>query len=127
MFVIRVYSPETSNILDFILEDIRTTLVNLKLKNLKVIREFFKNNEYISLFPYAVIDYNWVIELSQRESSTFVSSLPSSPALINNSYHKGESDNFEVECKTFDTIDDGFIDLLSVDMEGCEWYVLKNI
>jgi FkbM family methyltransferase len=122
-----VYLPETSNILDFILEGIKTTLVEPDPKNVKAIREFFKNNENISLFPYAVFDYNGVIELSQRESSTFVSSLPSSPALVNDSYQKSESDNFEVECKTFDIIDDGSIDLLSVDTEGCEWYVLKNI
>jgi FkbM family methyltransferase len=122
-----VYLPETSNILDFILEGIKTTLVEPDPKNVKAIREFFKNNKNISLFPYAVFDYNGVIELSQRESSTFVSSLPSSPALVNDSYQKSESDNFEVECKTFDIIDDGSIDLLSVDTEGCEWYVLKNI
>src|ERR1035437_4481496 len=122
-----VYLPETSNILDFILEGIKTTLVEPDPKNVKAIREFFKNNENISLFPFAVFDYNGVIELSQRGSSTFVSSLPSSPALVNDSYQKRESDNFEVECKTFDTIDDGFIHLLSVDTEGCEWYVLKNI
>jgi FkbM family methyltransferase len=122
-----VYLPETSNILEFILEGVKTTLVEPDPKNVLAIREFFKDNDNISLFPIAIFDYNGVIELSQRESSTFVSSLESSPALVNDSYHKNESDNFEVECKTFDTIDDGSIDLLSIDTEGCEWYVIKNI
>ena len=122
-----VYLPETSNILDFIFEGVKATLVEPDPKNVKAIHEFFKNNENISVFPYAVFDYNGVIELSQRESSTFVSSLPSSPALVNDSYQKNKSDNFEVECKTFDKIDDGSIDLLSIDTEGCEWYVIKNI
>jgi FkbM family methyltransferase len=122
-----VYLPATSNILDFIFDGIKTTLVEPDPKNVKAIREFFKNNDNISVFPYAVFDYNGVIELSQRESSTFVSSLTSSPALVNDSYQKNESDNFEVECKTFDNIDDGTIDLLSVDTEGCDWYVIKNI
>jgi len=40
------------------------------------------------LFPYAVFDYNGGIELSKRESSTFVSILSSSPALVNDSYQK---------------------------------------
>ena len=30
-------------------------------------------------------------------------------------------------CKRFDEIDDGTIDLLSVDVEGSEWYVIKNL
>ena len=122
-----VYLPATSNILDFILDGIKTTLVEPDPKNVKAIREFFKNNVNISLFPYAIFDYNGIIELSQRESSTFVSSLTSSPALVNDSYHISRSDCFEVECKTFDMIDDGTIDFLSVDTEGCEWYVMKNI
>ena len=122
-----VYLPETSNILDFIQEGVKTTLVEPDPKNVKAIRDFFKSYVNVSLFPYAIYDYNGVIELFQRESSTFVSTLTSSPALVNDSYRKNENDNFEVECKTFDFIDDGTIDLLSVDTEGCEWYVVKNI
>jgi len=122
-----VYLPQTSNILEFILEGIKTTLVEPDPKNVKAIKAYFKNNTNISIFPFAVFDYNGIIELSQRESSTFVSSLQSSPALVNDSYQVNKTDNFEVECKTFDQIDDGTIDLLSVDTEGCEWYVMKYI
>jgi FkbM family methyltransferase len=122
-----VYLPETSNILDFILEGVKTTLVEPDPKNVKAIEEYFKTNKNVSLFPYAIFEYNGVIELSQRASSTFVTSLKSSPALVNDHYIRNENDTFEVECKTFDAIDDGSIDLLSVDTEGCEWYVIKNI
>lgn len=122
-----VYLPETSNVLKFILAGVKTTLVEPDPKNVKAIREFFKSNNNITLFPIAIFEYNGIIELSQRESSTFVSSLKSSPALVNDNYIQNEDDNFEVECKTFDCIDDGSIDLLSVDTEGCEWYVLKNL
>ena len=122
-----VYLPETSNVLDFILEGVKTTLVEPDPKNIKAINAYFKKNTNINIFPFAVFDYNGIIELSQRESSTFVSSLQSSPALVNDSYQVNKKDNFEVECKTFDEIDDGSIDLLSVDTEGCEWYVMKYI
>lgn len=122
-----VYLPETSNVLEFILGGIKTTLVEPDPKNVKAIREFFKSNNNVTLFPIAIFDYNGVIELSQRESSTFVSSLKSSPALVNDNYIQNEDDNFKVECKTFDCIDDGSIDLLSIDTEGCDWYVIKNL
>jgi|ERR1035437_4686400 FkbM family methyltransferase len=122
-----VYLPETSNVLEFILDGVRTTLVEPDPKNILAINKFFKKNNNITLHSIAIFDYNGVIELSQREASTFVSSLESSPALVNDNYVNNNADNFEVECKTFDSIDDGSIDLLSIDTEGCEWYVIKNM
>jgi hypothetical protein len=32
-----------------------------------------------------------------------------------------------VRCTTFDRLDDGSIDLISIDTEGSEWFVLKYI
>ncbi len=122
-----VYLPQTSNILDFILEGVKTTLIEPDPKNIEAIRGYFKNQTNISLIPYAIFDYNGTLELVQREASSFVSSLETSPALINDHYVLNEKDKFTVECKKFDETDDGSIDLLSVDTEGCEWYVIKNL
>lgn len=63
----------------------------------------------------------------QRDASTFVSTLPYSPAQINDDYQIRKEDTFAVECRTFDELDDGTIDLLSVDTEGSEWYVVQNL
>jgi methyltransferase, FkbM family len=122
-----VYLPPTSNILDFINDNIKTTLVEPDPKNIRAIHEFFKGRTNITLFPVAVFDYNGTLELVQREASTYVGSLKASPALINDHYVPDEKDKFTVECKKFDDIDDGTIELLSIDTEGCEWYVLKNL
>jgi len=122
-----VYLPQTSNILDYINNNIRTTLVEPDPKNIRAINEFFKNQTNIALFPFAVFDYNGTLELVQREASTYVGSLEASPALVNDHYVPQEKDKFTVECKKFDEMDDGTIDLLSVDTEGCEWYVMKNL
>jgi hypothetical protein len=56
-----------------------------------------------------------------------VSTLPYSPAQINDDYQIRKEDTFTVECRTFDELDDGTIDLLSVDTEGSEWYVVKKL
>jgi FkbM family methyltransferase len=122
-----VYLPPTSNVLSFIKDNVRTTLVEPDPKNIEAIKIYFKDYKNINLHPYAVFDYSGNLELVQRDSSTFVSTLEASPALVNDRYKLEEKDKFTVECRKFDDIDDGTIDLLSVDTEGCEWYVMKNM
>jgi FkbM family methyltransferase len=87
----------------------------------------FREYNNVELLPYAVYDRHGVLELVQRSASTFVSTLPYSPAQINDNYHIQKEDEFTVECRKFDELDDGSIDLLSVDTEGSEWYVVKNL
>jgi FkbM family methyltransferase len=123
-----VFMPEMSNILDFIVRDrVRTTLVEPDPKSIAAIREFFREYDNVELLPYAVYNHHGVLELVQRNASTFVSTLPYSPAQINDNYHIQKEDTFTVECRKFDELDDGSIDLLSVDTEGSEWYVVKNL
>jgi len=123
-----VFLPEMSNILDFIVTDRkRTTLVEPDPKCIGAIKKYFGGYENVKLQPVAVYDHSGVLELVQREASTFVSDLPYSPAQVNDHYHIKKEDTFQVPCVRFDEIDDGSIDLLSVDTEGSEWYVLKNL
>jgi len=121
-----VFSPELSNILDFITRDrVRTTLVEPGPDNIAAIEKAFGKYAHVHLYPFAIYDHHGVLELAQLGESTFATSLPFSPAMINDSYVVKNEDTFSVECVRFDEIDDGTIDLLSVDTEGCEWYVLK--
>src|SRR6201985_3634421 len=123
-----VFLPELSNIVDFIVRDrIRTTLVEPDPKSITAIQRYFVDYDNVRLLPYAIYDYNGVLELVQRAASTFVADLPYSPAQVNDHYEVRKEDTFSVECKKFDEIDDGSIGLLSVDTEGCEWYVLKYL
>ena len=123
-----VFLPEMSNILDFIIKDkMRTTLVEPDLRSIAAIREFFRNYPNVTLLPYAVYDHHGELELVQRDASTFVSTLPYSPAQVNDNYAIKKEDTFTVACRKFDELDDGSIDLLSVDTEGSEWYVIQNL
>lgn len=121
-----VYLPETSNIIDFIKENKRTTLVEADEVTGEKIRIYFKGYNFI-LHPVAIWDYNGTVKLSKAMASTFVSELKGSPAIANDGYVVEEENSFEVECKIFSDIDDGSIDLLSIDIEGSEWYVLKYL
>lgn len=121
-----VYLPETSNIIDFIKENKRATLVEADVITGEKIRSYFSGYDF-KLHPVAVWDYNGTIKFSKAQASTFVSELKGSPAIANDGYVIDEKNTFEVECKMFSEIDDGSIELLSIDIEGSEWYVLKHL
>jgi len=122
-----VWNPETSNVFDYIEAGVRTTLVEPDPESIRRIEEKFGGKPNVTLHTVAAYDFEGTLELSQRDASTFVSALESSPAIVNDDYVVDEADQFSVNCTTFDTIDDGSIDLISIDTEGSEWYVLKYI
>ncbi|MDQ6764248.1 MAG: FkbM family methyltransferase [Bacteroidota bacterium] len=121
-----VYLPETSNIIDFIKDGLRATLVEADTVTAEKIKDYFKNYN-IRLYPMAIWDFNGTIQISKAAASTFVTALQSSPAIVNDKYKVSEENTFEVPCVVFSDIDDGTIDLLSIDVEGCEWYVIKHL
>jgi FkbM family methyltransferase len=123
-----VFLPEMSNILDFIVkEKIRTTLVEPDPRSIAAIRNYFRDYPNVELLPYAAYDHDGTLDLVQRNASTFVADLPYSPAQVNDGYKVRQEDRFTVQCRRFDELDDGTIDLLSVDTEGSEWYVIKYL
>jgi FkbM family methyltransferase len=121
-----VYIPETSNILEFINTGVRTTLVEADPEVAEKSRVVFQGKN-VRVYPVAVWDTTGTLKLSKAASSTFATDLPTSPALENDRYHISEALTFEVPCVQFSEIDDGTIDLLSIDIEGGEWYVLKHL
>jgi FkbM family methyltransferase len=122
-----VYHPKTSNIYDYVIQGVKCTLIEPDPVSIELIKNHFSGYENVILHEVAIFDQSGKIELVRRDASTFVGALASSPAIINDSYTIEESDKFIVEAKTFNEIDDGSIDLLSVDVEGSEWYVIKNM
>lgn len=121
-----VYIPETSNVINFIEEGVKTLLIEADPKTVEKINSRFGSFKNVTCKQVAVFDYNGTVKLAQRASSTFISSLKS-PAVVNDRYAIKAEDEFEVEAVTFDTLDDGLVDLLSIDIEGAEWFVLKHM
>jgi FkbM family methyltransferase len=122
-----VYRPEISNVCDYTVRDVRTTLVEPDPASIQRIEAAFGGRSNVTLHPVAVFDFNGELKLAQRKASTFVSQLEASPAIVNDGYELQEADEFSVAAVTFDRIDDGTIDLLSIDTEGSEWFVLKHM
>lgn len=124
---IGVFLPQESNILEFINQDIRTTLVEADPDYVERIKKYFVNRKNITIIEAAVFDYHGKIELCKQESSTFISVLKSSPALINDNCNKSDSEKFIADSILFSEIDNGDFDLISIDIEGAEWYVIKHM
>lgn len=121
-----VWHPNTSNIYAYIMSGIETMLVEPDPKSIELIKDKF-NKPNVTLHPAAVCDFEGKIELCQRGASTFVSHLPSSPALVNDDCDIEKSQSFMAQAIKFSSIDNGKIDLISIDTEGSEWFVIKNM
>jgi FkbM family methyltransferase len=121
-----VYLPETCSVLPFIQAGKKASLVEANPIMVEKIQVAFKDYPNTKVFPYAVGDRPGRLVLYNRGASTFLENVES-PALINDQYSKSDKDRFEVEARTFDQIDDGTINLICIDIEGAEWFVLNNL
>ena len=122
-----VHEPESSNIYRFIQDGVQATLVEPEPEAIDHIKKHFEGRENVTLHEAAMCDYVGELELFKNGPSTFVGDLPDSPATVNDGYVRAEADKFVVAASTFDTIDDGKIEVLSIDTEGSEWYVIKHL
>ena len=122
-----VYYPESSNVLGFIEDGCLTDLVEADPECVKQIRNRFEGYKNVRIHPFAVFDMPGEIELYRFKASTFVRGLESSPALMDNNYQPDPQHLFRVEARLFSDFDDGTIDLISIDIEGSEWFVIKHM
>ncbi len=121
-----VYLPEESNIIDFIEEGKNAILVEPDPVSSLILRNFFTDNKIVH-HQIAVYKRKGKLTLTKAAASTFAVELDSSPALVNDNYRHNIKNQFEVICDKFSSVDPGDIDLLSIDTEGCEWYVISTM
>lgn len=122
-----VWHPETSNIYLFIQDGIKASLFEPDPESITLIKNCFKDKNNVTLHETAICDFNGDVKLYKRASSTFVSLLTSSPAIVNDIADLDTTETFTAKARVFNEIDDGGIDLISIDTEGSEWFVIKNM
>lgn len=120
-----MYLPHTSNVLGWIERGVRTSLFEADPQTAEKCREVFGHRDNVGINNVAITDYTGQLTLYRVGASTFAQGVESSPALSNDGYVPNEADSFVAPCTTFDLVDDGTIDVLSIDIEGGEWNVLK--
>ena len=86
----------------------------------------WKDLPNVTIHNVAIFDKSGTINLFERNASTFVQGI-NSPAIVNDNYKENLNDATIVKCDTIDQYDNGEIDLLTADCEGCEIFALRTL
>jgi FkbM family methyltransferase len=122
-----VYRPEFANVADWIEAGTRATLVECDPVTARALRDRWGARATVRIHECAVADAAGPLLLHRAGASTFGENVPRSPAVANDGFVVGRGETFLVAAVTFDTLDDGTIDLLAIDIEGGEWFVLRHL
>lgn len=122
-----VYRPEFSNVAGWLEAGTRATLVECDPVTVEALRARWGARANVRIVDCAVADAPGTLTLHRAGASTFGANVPVSPATVNDGYVVGRGESFCVPAVTFDTIDDGTIDVLTIDIEGGEWFVLRHL
>ncbi len=122
---------------EFLSADARLDIIEPIPKNIAAIEGRYKGYSNVFVHPYAVWKEPGTIKMYNLERVSYVDGVASpaigtyngmaSPTEVAKtlSYEPKEEDLIEVEAITFDQFDPGTIDMLDLDVEGCEWYILQ--
>jgi FkbM family methyltransferase len=148
-----VNSPSLCRVDDFIKEGHKVILVEPLHRHAQELRERYAAYD-VQVIEKAIVDEPGPAFLVDRDQSSFIllQSTPNTPSLAKEDYYvftseaedmtlvtkltpaiandgalTQENDFLEVEGITFDTIDPEDIDILLVDVEGAEYFVIKHL
>lgn len=122
-----VWHPKTSNIKYYIEKNIKSLLIEPDPESIALIKKEWGERKNLTLKTVACTDFEGTIDLHKAGSSSFVSSTKNSPAMVNDSFDIRKNISTKVDAKKFSSEDPGDIDLISIDIEGSEWYVIKHM
>jgi len=122
-----VFKPETANTLGFIKEGVPCTLFEANPETAKEIFDKFHEKYNIKVHSVALSSFQGTIKLYNAGASSFCETIDFSPAVMHDGKLKDSLSFIEVQSEIFSTFDKGNIDILSIDIEGGEWDVIKNM
>jgi FkbM family methyltransferase len=122
-----VWHPRTSNIKYYIEKNIKSLLIEPDPESIELIEKEWGERKNLTLKTVACTDFEGTIDLHKAGSSSFVSSTKNSPAMVNDSFDIKKNISTKVDAKKFSSEDPGDIDLISIDIEGSEWFVIKHM
>lgn len=121
-----VHLPTDSNVYEWITAGVRATLVEADPLTVQQIHAHFGARPAMTVHAVAACDFHGEVELRRAGPSTFIRGL-NSPAVVNDGCDETVGDVFHAPARLFSEIDDGTLDLLSIDVEGAEWFVIKHL
>lgn len=106
--------------------DGRLDIIEANPYHLEQVRKTYEGNSNVTIHPFAVWKEDTMVRFHIEGHSSYINGLPS-PCLINDNILPTKDYTIEVEARTFDHFDDGTIDVIDIDIEGAEWYVIENM
>ncbi len=103
---------------------IAALLVEPHPSSASLLGEQFANHENVEIHEVAIADYCGEAILHDADLSSYLDDVVS-PFSIQRGFKPDKSHT--VKCVTFDKIDPGDIDLMIIDIEGSEYFVLKHM
>lgn len=85
------------------------------------------NYPWAEVFQLAISDHNGKANLRKLRGSSYIKGIKWSPAFKAFPNKARRAGKVSVRTVKFDTVDDGKIDILNLDCEGSEWFVLENM
>lgn len=118
-------SKVVSDLHNFLMSGTKLDIYEPLPRNIANIKEHYKDYPNVNVYPLAVWKESGTVKMYDLGDLSYIEGAPA-PALGFN-YQPNADDVVEVGAVTMDQIDDGLIDILDVDIEGCEWYALEKL
>lgn len=99
-------------------------LVEPHPKSCNLLREIYKNSNHVETHEVALSDHCGIATLYDANMSSYLEGTVSPFSIQIGTQPK---EHHRVACTTFDTIDPGDIDIMFIDVEGAEYFVLKHM
>lgn len=104
-------------------------IIECNPRHLSEIQKEYGDVPNVKIHPYAMWHTAGRVSFNIAGASSYVDGVENPPCVVNDNFYPENSPDWkvEVEARTFDEFDDGTIDIMDLDIEGAEWYVIQKM
>jgi FkbM family methyltransferase len=124
--IVEVGCDGKASLHEFITPESRVQIIECNPDHLFEINRHYGTSSNVVIHPFAVWKERGKIKFYLEGATSYVDGLIS-PIVANDGHQPSSERTIEVEARTFDEFDDGTIDIIDIDVEGAEWYVIERM
>lgn len=114
----------------FLTPENRLDVIECNPNHLFEVNRNYGNSPNVKIHPYAMWHTPGMVQFNLEGASSYVEGVKGSPCMVNDNImpiDRPDDWRIQVEARTFDEFDDGTIDIMDLDIEGAEWYVISRM